>query len=150
MPWINRATVERIGQEFKEDVSFSFGEHATSLEVSHLRLKELLKHLRDKERFLHFIDMTCIDFPEDPRRFQGVYILYNPDENERVIVKSWANNGKLPTVSDLWPGAKWAEREAYDMFGVEFVGHENLRRMFMWEGYEHFPLRKDFPHRGST
>ncbi|WP_461829675.1 NADH dehydrogenase (quinone) subunit D, partial [Aquifex sp.] len=93
-------------------------------------------------------DLTCIDFPEKSERFQGVYILYNPEDNERVIVKAWAKEGKLPTVEDLWPGAKWAEREAYDMFGVVFEGHENLRRMFMWEGYEHHPLRKDFPLQG--
>jgi len=145
MPWINRATLDRLKGEFKDNLCVHWGEHGVSVEVSHEKLKDLLKHLKEKERFLHFVDMTCMDFPEDPRRFQGVYILYSPEENERVIVKSWAKNGKLPTVSDLWPGAKWAEREAYDMFGVEFEGHENLRRMFMWEGYEHFPLRKDFP-----
>ncbi len=145
---MNRVAAERIKQEFKDDVSILFGENSVSVEVANGRLRELLWHLKEKEGFLHFVDLTCIDFPEDERRFQGVYILYNPDENERVIVKSWAENGKLPSVTDIWAGAKWAEREAYDMFGVEFVGHENLRRMFLWEGYEHFPLRKDFPIQG--
>ncbi|RUM29045.1 MAG: NADH-quinone oxidoreductase subunit C [Aquifex sp.] len=148
MKWVNRGTVERIKQEFKDEVKYYETKHTKGFEVSHSSLKPLLKYLKEKERFLHFVDLTCIDFPEHPDRFQGIYILYNPEENERVIVKSWAKDGKLPTVEDLWAGAKWAEREAYDMFGVVFEGHENLRRMFMWEGYEHHPLRKDFPLQG--
>ena len=148
MNWINKASVDRVKQEFKEDVKYYETEHTRGFEVKTERLKDLLKYLKEKVGFYHFVDMTCIDFLENPNRFQGVYILYNPEDNERVIVKAWAKNGKLPTIEDLWRGAKWAEREAYDMFGVIFEGHENLRRMFMWEGYEHHPLRKDFPLQG--
>ena len=148
MNWINKASSEKVKQEFKEDVNYYETEHTRGFEVKTERLKDLLKFLKEKAGFYHFVDLTCIDFPEKPERFQGVYILYNPEDNERVIVKAWAKDGKLPTVEDLWPGAKWAEREAYDMFGVIFEGHENLRRMFMWEGYEYHPLRKDFPLQG--
>ncbi len=148
MNWINKASVEKVKQEFKQDVNYYETKHTRGFEVKTERLKDLLKFLKEKVGFYHFVDLTCIDFPEKPERFQGVYILYNPEDNERVIVKAWAKDGKLPTVEDLWPGAKWAEREAYDMFGVVFEGHENLRRMFMWEGYEHHPLRKDFPLQG--
>ncbi len=148
MPWINRAAVERVKGVFGEDLSVSFGEHSVSLEIATPRLKELLSHLRDVEGYVHFVDVTCVDFPEDPRRFQILYVLYNPSENERVIVKTWTENHRIPTASDLWRGARWAEREIYDMFGVEFTGHGNLQRMFLWEGYEHFPLRKDFPLEG--
>ncbi len=147
MPWISKEREERIKNRYK-DVNVTRYEHAVSFEVSKDTFKDFLKYLRDEEGFKHFVDLTCIDFPEREERFQGVYILYNPDYNERVIVKTWAHNGRLPTVTDLWPGAKWGEREAYDMFGVEFEGHENLRRMFLWEGYPHFPLRKDFPLEG--
>ena len=148
MNWINTGSVERVRQEFKESVKYFETKHTRGFEVEKEKLRDLLKFLKEKERFLHFVDLTCIDFPENPNRFLGIYILYNPEENERVIVKSWAKNGKLPTIEDIWPGAKWAEREAYDMFGVEFERHDNLRRMFMWEGYEYFPLRKDFPLQG--
>lgn len=148
MNWINRASAQRVKQEFKDEVSYYETKHTRGFEVKTERLKDLLKFLKEKVGFYHFVDLTCIDFPEKPERFQGVYTLYNPEDNERVIVKAWAKNGKLPTVEDLWPGAKWAEREAYDMFGVIFEGHENLRRMFMWEGYEYHPLRKDFPLQG--
>ncbi len=148
MNWINKASAEKVKKEFKEDVNYYETEHTRGFEVKTERLKDLLKFLKEKGGFYHFVDLTCIDFPEKPERFQGVYILYNPEDNERVIVKAWARDGKLPTVEDLWPGAKWAEREAYDMFGVIFEGHKDLRRMFLWEGYEYHPLRKDFPLQG--
>ncbi len=145
MPWINRAAVERVIGAFGSDVGVFTGDHIAGFEVSKGRLRDLLLYLRDREGYVHFVDMSCTDFPQDPRRFRVLYILYNPAENERVAVRVWVEGGKLPTASDLWRGARWAEREIYDMFGVEFEGHENLRRMFLWEGYEHFPLRKDFP-----
>ena len=148
MNWINKASAQRVKQEFKDEVSYYETKHTRGFEVKTERLKDLLKFLKEKVGFYHFVDLTCIDFPEKPERFQGIYTLYNPEDNERVIVKAWAKSGRLPTVEDLWPGAKWAEREAYDMFGVIFEGHENLRRMFMWEGYEYHPLRKDFPLQG--
>jgi NADH-quinone oxidoreductase subunit C/D len=147
MPWMNKVSADRVKQEFKE-VEVEHTEHTTNLHVKKEKLLELLSFLKNKEGYRHFIDFFCIDFPDRKERFQGVYILYNPDENERVIVKTWAKDGKLPSVQNLWACAKWAEREAYDMFGVEFEGHENLRRMFLWEGYPYFPLRKDFPLQG--
>lgn len=144
MPWMNLATRERIKTVFK-DLHIQADEKGVRLEVPKSKLLDFLKHLKEREGYRHFIDFTCIDFPEHPHRFQGVYILYNPDEKERVIVKTWAEGGNLPSLEKLWACARWAEREAYDMFGVTFEGHENLRRMFMWEGYPYFPLRKDFP-----
>jgi NADH dehydrogenase subunit C (EC 1.6.5.3)/NADH dehydrogenase subunit D (EC 1.6.5.3) len=144
---MNKVSADRVKQEFK-DVKVEHTEHTTNLHVKKEKLLELLSFLKNKEGYRHFIDFFCIDFPDRKERFQGVYILYNPDENERVIVKTWAKDGKLPSLQSLWACAKWAEREAYDMFGVEFEGHENLRRMFLWEGYPYFPLRKDFPLEG--
>jgi NADH-quinone oxidoreductase subunit C/D len=147
MSWMNKVSADRVKQEFKE-VEVEHTEHTTNLHVKKEKLLELLSFLKNREGYRHFIDFSCIDFPDRKERFQGVYILYNPDENERVIVKTWAKDGKLPSLQNIWACAKWAEREAYDMFGVEFEGHENLRRMFMWEGYPYFPLRKDFPLQG--
>ncbi len=126
------------GIEFSKSISFS------SVKVSKEKLRDLIKELIALG-YKHFVDFTCIDFPEDKRRFLGLYILYNPERNKRVGIKCWAEGGRLPSLTDIFPGIKWAEREAYDMFGVEFEGHENLRRMFLWEGYKYFPLRKDFP-----
>jgi len=148
MPWINRAAADRVKGVFGNDVHLFRGEHIAGFETTAQRVKDLLLHLKEREGYVHFVDAMCVDFPEDSRRFRIQYILYNPSENERVAVRAWAENGRFPTASDLWRGARWAEREIYDMFGVEFTGHENLRRMFLWEGYEHFPLRKDFPLEG--
>ncbi|MFN3814085.1 MAG: NADH dehydrogenase (quinone) subunit D [Aquificaceae bacterium] len=144
MPWMNTAARDRIRLEFK-DVKVYVDDRSVRAEIKKDRLLDFLKHLKDREGYKHFIDFTCIDLPDHPERFQGVYILYNPEEREKLIVKTWAKDNKLPSLEKLWLCAKWAEREAYDMFGVEFDGHENLRRMFMWEGYPYFPLRKDFP-----
>ena len=147
MPWLSEKRGEEIKTKYP-DIKINRHEHAVSFEVEREKLKEFLRFLKEEEGFKHFVDITCIDFPDEKERFQGIYNLYNPETNERLIVKTWAKEGKLPTVTDIWPGAKWGEREAYDMFGVEFEGHENLRRMFMWEGYPYFPLRKDFPIEG--
>jgi len=144
MQWISEVKVERVKRRFGDSVKPYRGKHTAGLYCEKDALKGVLKHLKEKEGFKHFVDFFCVDFPEEKERFEALYLLYDPEENERVFVKT-RTDGSLPTVSDLWPGAKWAEREAYDMFGVRFEGHENLRRMFMWEGYEHFPLRKDFP-----
>ncbi len=145
MPWMNRATADRVKFEFK-DVDVEFTKHTTNLHVKQEKLIDLLTHLKEKEGYRHFIDHTCIDFPDKRERFQGIYILYNPDTNERVIVKTWAKDGKLPSLEKLWHCARWAEREAYDMFGIIFEGHPDLRRILMpydWpEGS--YPLRKDF------
>jgi len=123
----------------------------TYLEVPKEKLIPFLKFLKEDPdySFKMFIDWTVIDHgeKEDPR-FQGILILYSPQHQERIIIKSWATEEILPSLISLWPAAKWAEREAYDMFGVRYEGHEDLVRMFMWEGYEHHPLRKDFPIRG--
>ena len=91
---------------------------------------------------------NLLAFPEDKlSRYQAFYILYNVEERKRVIVKT-RTDGKLPTIEKLWFAGKWAEREAYDMFGIEYEGHENLARAFMWETYPYYPLRKDFPLEG--
>ncbi|WP_461828563.1 NADH-quinone oxidoreductase subunit C, partial [Aquifex sp.] len=97
MNWINKASAEKVKQEFKQDVNYYETEHTRGFEVRTERLKDLLKFLKEKVGFYHFVDLTCIDFPEKSERFQGVYILYNPEDNERVIVKAWAKEGKLPT-----------------------------------------------------
>ncbi|NPB06608.1 MAG: NADH-quinone oxidoreductase subunit D [Aquificae bacterium] len=144
MRWLSEEKARRVEKRFGEAVAYYRTEHTAGLKVKKEQLKELLRYLKEREGFKQFVDLTCLDYPERKERFEAVYLLYDPDENERVVVKS-STDGTLPTVTDLWPGAKWAEREAYDMFGVTFEGHENLRRMFLWEGYEHHPLRKDFP-----
>ncbi|WP_051654133.1 NADH dehydrogenase (quinone) subunit D [Persephonella sp. KM09-Lau-8] len=145
--WIDKEDLDLIKNKFPE-VEIQEGENFTSITIDKKNLKNLLIFLKNGLSYKMFIDLFCIDFPLHKPRFQGVYILFNPEKKKRVAVKSWAEDDSLPTVTDLWKGAKWAEREAWDMFGVKFEGHENLVRMFLWEGYKYHPLRKDFPLRG--
>jgi NADH-quinone oxidoreductase subunit C len=101
--------------------------------------------------FDYLVDMTSIDnYGEDPR-FTIVYHLYGYGHLRYLRLKTSVSEEKpeLPTVVGVWAGANWHEREIYDMMGIRFRGHPDLRRILMWEGYPHFPLRKDFPLAGK-
>ncbi len=149
MPWIKREKAEKLKDKFPSIKIYQYQDNIF-VEIEKEYLKDFLKYLRDNPdySFKMFIDFTCVDYPLHKPRFQGVYILFSPEYKERIGIKTWAENDTLPSIVDLWKGAKWAEREAYDMFGILFEGHENLVRMFMWESYPYFPLRKDFPKEG--
>jgi NADH-quinone oxidoreductase subunit C len=113
-------------------------------------LREIAKFCRDQLSFDYLIDVTSIDnFGEEPR-FEIVYHLYSTREAVHLRLKSKVpqETGVVDTVSDIWPTANWHEREAYDMMGIKFNGHPDLRRILMWDGYPYFPLRKDFPLEG--
>ncbi len=167
MPWAKAEDFVELKERFPELEIVESG-NSTSLHIKKESLIELLKELKNRG-FKLFIDHSVVDlkdilekekdfrnavkenliaFPEDRlSRFQAFYILYNVDERKRVMVKT-RTDGTLPTVEKLWFAGKWAERECYDMFGIEYEGHENLVRAFMWDTYPYFPLRKDFPLEG--
>lgn len=113
----------------------------------------VLKTLRDDHFFDLLVDVTAIDWAEeaDPR-FVVVYHLYSTEQHGyfRVVTACAGDeeNPVAPSVTSLWAGADWHERETYDMFGIKFEGHPDLRRILMWEGYPHYPLRKEFPLAG--
>ena len=101
------------------------------------------------------VDITAVDylrFPgrEDGPRFEVIYHLYSVAHNHRIRLKVplEQDDAVIPTACGLWPIANWLEREAWDMFGIRFDGHAGLKRLLMPQAYEHFPLRKDFPHQG--
>jgi NADH-quinone oxidoreductase subunit C len=109
---------------------------------------EGLTFLRDNG-FVSFIDLTAVDFPAREKRFDVVVHLLDPSANLRVRVKTPADDmNPLPTATVVWPGADWYERETYDMYGVLFSGHPDLRRMLTDYGFDGHPLRKDFPLTG--
>ena len=120
------------------------------------RLLDVLQFLyRDaRTKFEQLCDLTCVDYlnyPDATDRFGVIYSLLSLTHNHRLWVKAFVNDPEpeLPTVTSIWQGANWPEREVYDMFGVTFRGHPDLRRILMWETYaEGYPLRKDFPLRG--
>jgi len=102
--------------------------------------------------FDYLVDITSIDnYGEDPR-FTIVYELYGYGHFHHLRIKTSVSeeNSELPTVSTVWKTADWHEREIYDMMGIRFRGHPDLRRILMWEGYPYFPLRKDFPLAGKS
>jgi NADH-quinone oxidoreductase subunit C len=99
------------------------------------------------------VDITAVDYlhyPDAKDRFGVVYVLTNTTTGERLVVKTFVNepDPSVPSAFPLWRGADWMEREVYDMYGIDFAGHPDLRRILMPEGFAGFPLRKDYPLRG--
>lgn len=113
-------------------------------------IPELLQVLRDEEQFDYCVDLTAVHYPKREKQFDVVWVLYSFARNERIRVKTLIADGEsLPSSVPIWATCNWLEREVYDMFGVTFTGHPDLRRILMWETYaEGYPLRKDFPLRG--
>jgi NADH-quinone oxidoreductase subunit C len=117
------------------------------------KLFAALDFLKNERQFDMLFELTCVDYlyyPEATDRYGVVYGLLNTRTGERLIVKTFVNDPKptLPSVYPLWKAADWLEREAYDMFGVVFEGHPNLKRILMPDEFTAFPLRKDYPLRG--
>jgi NADH-quinone oxidoreductase subunit C len=112
---------------------------------------KVVKFLRDDERcqFWCIIDVTAVDWPERERRFDVVYHFLSPKQNRRVRVKIEVEEGTpVPSIVEVFPGANWFERETYDLYGILFAGHPDMRRLLTDYGFEGHPLRKDFPLTG--
>ena len=136
-----------LGEKLRHKIEFR-GE--TSFTIAASDLREIAKFCRDDLSFDYLLDITSIDnFGEEPR-FEIVYHLYSMLHalHLRLKLKVSEEIGAVDTVSDIWPTANWHEREIYDMMGIKFNGHPDLRRILMWDGYPFFPLRKDFPLAG--
>lgn len=119
-----------------------------SVTVDSAKWLESLTFLRDNG-FVSFIDLTAVDYPAREKRFDVVVHLLDPAANLRVRVKTAADEvNPLPSAVNVWPAANWYEREAYDMYGVLFADHPDLRRMLTDYGFDGHPLRKDFPLTG--
>ena len=112
----------------------------------------VLKHLRDTQGYDFLMDVTAIDWSaEKSPRFTVVWHLYSSTGHTYVrLAADCASDSEpvMPTATGLWAGADWHERETYDMLGIKFTGHPDLRRILMWDAYPYFPLRKDFPLAG--
>lgn len=131
--------------------NIAFGE--LTLIVAREKITDVLKFLRDDPRcqFAVLIDIAGVDWPSREQRFDLVYHLLSPRLNQRIRVKLATDETRpVPTAVDIFPAANWYEREAYDMFGILFSGHPDLRRILTDYGFEGFPLRKDFPLTGHV
>ena len=112
--------------------------------VEAAQIEEICFFLRDDEQYNMLADLTAVDYPKKDKRFEVVYQLYSFPKNERLRVKAAvADKEPISTVVKVWIAANWLEREAYDMFGITFAGHPDLRRILLPEGWQGFPLRKD-------
>jgi NADH-quinone oxidoreductase subunit C len=130
-------------------VSVKFGE--LTLNARAEDIVKVMTFLRDDERcqFISFIDVTAVDWPAREKRFDVVYHLLSPKKNRRVRLKIETDEATpVSSVVGVFPGADWFEREAYDLYGVLFVGHPDMRRILTDYGFEGHPLRKDFPLTG--
>jgi NADH-quinone oxidoreductase subunit C len=115
------------------------------------QIGSLLRFLRDDPRcrFTSLIDICGVDYPAREKRFDVVYHLLSPQLNHRIRIKIETDaDTPVPSVTDVFPGANWFEREAYDMYGILFSGHPDLRRILTDYGFQGYPLRKDFPLTG--
>jgi NADH-quinone oxidoreductase subunit C len=102
-------------------------------------------------KFRQLIDITAVDYPENSQRFKIVYIFLSHELNQRLIVNSFINeNEVISTLTSIFPSANWMEREVFDMYGVKFKDHPDLRRILTDYNFEGYPLRKDFPLTGHT
>ena len=127
----------------------AFGEQ--TLTVAREDIVDVLTQLRDdaSTQFAVLIDICGVDYPEREKRFEVVYHLLSPRLNKRIRVKtSTDDTTPVASVNDVFPAANWYEREAYDMYGIRFSGHPDLRRLLTDYGFQGYPLRKDFPLTG--
>ena len=139
---------EKLGARV-EAATVAFGELTLSVPAGDII--DVLSFLkRDVQcQFVSFIDASGADYPSRARRFDVVYHLLSPRQNQRIRVKLETDEDTpVPSVTSVFPGADWFEREAYDLYGILFTGHPDLRRILTDYGFEGHPLRKDFPLTG--
>ncbi|HEY6111858.1 MAG TPA: NADH-quinone oxidoreductase subunit C [Chthoniobacterales bacterium] len=122
----------------------------TTYTIAHEDLREIARLCRDDMSFDYLIDITSIDNHGEDPRWELVYELYSMKlgVHLRLKLRVAEEISAVDSVSDIWPTANWHEREIYDMMGITFNGHPDLRRILMWDGYPFFPLRKEFPLEG--
>jgi NADH-quinone oxidoreductase subunit C len=122
----------------------------TSLEIAPAQIVEVCRFLKDQQQFTRLSGVTAVDwYPTEPR-FEIVYLLHALEPNQRLRLKCrvQSDRAEIDSVTGVWPGANWYEREVFDLFGVVFLNHPDLRRIMMPEGWDGHPLRKDYPVTG--
>jgi len=140
-------------------------ELTTKIKKSEIRHEQLYLNIESKDlisvslfiksnentKFRQLIDITAVDYPENAQRFKVVYLFLSHEFNQRIILSYLINeNEVIPSLTTIFPAANWMEREVFDMYGVKFKDHPDLRRILTDYGFEGHPLRKDFPLTGHT
>ena len=145
---------KKINSELATKIKFSQIKHdQLYLNIDCTDLIEVLVFLKNNSslKFKQLIDITAVDYPEESERFKLVYLLLSHEFNSRIILAYSINeNEVIPSITEIFPSANWMEREVYDMYGIKFKDHPDLRRILTDYNFEGFPLRKDFPLTGHN
>ena len=137
----------------ENDYSLEFKNNTYHLALKQPPLIKIVKNLKENEnlKFNQFIDLTAVDYPNKKNRFEMVYIFLSVKFNYRIIVKFFINEDEsVESITNLFPSANWYEREVWDLFGIAFNNHPDLRRLLTDYGFIGHPLRKDFPLSGNV
>jgi NADH-quinone oxidoreductase subunit C len=151
---MSERVLKKVSKKFKQFVLDSHSQCGDdTIIISRDGLREVMTFLRDDSdcTFEMLVDLTGVDYLPRQPRFEVVYHLLSISKSHRLRVKVRLEEAdpRLDSISDLWGSANWAEREAFDMYGILFDGHPDLRRLLMYEEFEGFPLRKDYPLHAS-
>jgi NADH-quinone oxidoreductase subunit C len=129
----------------------NFGQLFIEIDIEALYSTILYLKTNDKCRFKQLIDITAVDYPEKEKRFKLVYLLLSHENNLRILININIDEKlHVPSITKIFPSANWMEREVFDMYGISFKDHPDLRRILTDYGFEGHPLRKDFPLTGHT
>jgi NADH-quinone oxidoreductase subunit C len=150
---MSSALVQLVRTRFPDAVIESHAQHGDdTLVLDPARWKEICRFLRDSPQadMQMLVDLTAVDYPDREPRFEVVAHLYSLNKGHRLRVKARigdedGDDARIDTLTDLWASANWMERECWDMFGVQFNGHPDLRRILLYPEFEGHPLRKDYP-----
>ena len=145
-----------LGESIKAALSGAVAGYAVAFDqltitADAARIVDVVKFLRDDPscRFVNITDVTAVDYPGREKRFDVIYHFLSPTLNTRIRVRAEADETtQVPSIIDIFPGADWFERECYDLYGVIFTGHPDMRRLLTDYGFDGHPLRKDFPLTG--
>ncbi|MGA8299704.1 MAG: NADH-quinone oxidoreductase subunit C [Terriglobales bacterium] len=144
MPWTS-PLVEKYKAQYGSGLEAQSYLGQNYFTVDRSLIPDLLLRLRDDEHFDYCVDITAAHYPKREKQFDLFWILYSFERNERIRVKTQiADGGSIPSSVPIWPTANWLEREVYDMFGIKFDGHPDLKRILLPDGWQGFPLRKDY------
>ena len=151
----NLADLEKkINSELATKIKFSEIKHnQLYLNIDCNDLIEVLVFLKNDTltKFRQLVDITAVDYPEETERFKIVYLLLSHEFNSRIIISYSINeNEVIPSITELFPSANWMEREVFDMYGIKFKDHPDLRRILTDYNFDGYPLRKDFPLTGHN
>jgi NADH-quinone oxidoreductase subunit C len=144
VPWIS-PMVEKYKSQYGSALEALTYLGQNYLIVDRSLIPDILRLLRDSEQFDYCVDVTAVHYPKREKQFDVIWILYSFSRNERMRVKTQiADGASIPSCVSIWATANWLEREVYDMFGIQFEGHPDLKRILLPDGWKGHPLRKDY------